>query len=111
MHQLVDRTTRTGAPAWDVVEDTAGLLLGRITQSRAARHGRAFFAALGPDKCDLGRHPTIELAIAAVTADAEVGWPRSPRNPTERYRELYDAPALPLYPLREGVVLRTKPHC
>jgi hypothetical protein len=53
MHQLVDRTTRTGAPAWDVVEDTAGLLLGRITQSRAARHGRAFFAALGPDKCTL----------------------------------------------------------
>lgn len=98
MSRLVDTTTRSGGPRWDVVED-AGTLLGRLTQSRAGRHGRAFYAAIGPDGCDLGRHPTIELAVSAVTADAAAGWPRSPRAPKERYRELYDAPAPPLYPL------------
>jgi hypothetical protein len=70
-----------------------------ITQSRPARHGRAFIAALGPDKCDLGRHPNFDLAVSAVVADARAGWPRSPRNSKERYRELYDAPAAPLFPL------------
>jgi hypothetical protein len=99
MHRLVDRTTRRGGPRWDVVDDTSGLLLGYITQSRPARHGRAFIAALGPDKCDLGRHPNFELAVSAVVADARAGWPRSPRNSKERYRELYDAPAAPLFPL------------
>jgi hypothetical protein len=63
MHRLVDRTTRRSGPCWDVVDDSASSLLGRITQSRVARHDRAFYAALGPDRCDLGRHPTIELAV------------------------------------------------
>jgi hypothetical protein len=98
MHQLVDRTTRTGGARWDVL-DANDALVGRISQSRAGRHGRAFYAALGPDGCDLGRHPTIELAVDAVVADAASGWARSPRNPTERYRELYDSPMLPVYPL------------
>jgi hypothetical protein len=111
MHKLIDRTSRSastgssvraGTHRWDVVDDADSALLGRITQSRAARHGRAFFAALGPDNCDLGRHPTIELAVDAVLADATAGWPRSARNPTEKYRELYDGPALPIYPLRKG---------
>jgi hypothetical protein len=110
MHRLVDRTTRRGVRCWDVVDDTEGRLLGRITQSRAARHGRAFFAALGPDQCDLGRHPTIELAIDAVVADAKGGWPRSPRNPKERYRELYDSPAPPLYPLTAGAESVAEAH-
>ena len=101
MHHLVDRTTRSGGSRWDVVDDTNGLL-GRITQSRAGRQGRAFYAALGPDSCDLGRHPTIELAVEAVVADATAGWPRSPRNPKERYRELYDAPSAPVYPVLGG---------
>jgi hypothetical protein len=96
MHHLVDRTGRSGISRWDVVDET-GLLLGQISQARAARHGRAFYAAIGPDGCDLGRHPTIDLAVAAVIKDAEAGWPRSPRNPKERYRELYDAPAEPVY--------------
>jgi hypothetical protein len=96
MHHLVDRTTRTGASRWDVVDDNDELL-GRISQSRAGRQGRAFYAAVGPDGCDLGRHPTVELAVAAVVADAEAGWPRSPRNPNERYRELYDGPAGPVH--------------
>jgi hypothetical protein len=99
MSRLVETTTRSGGPRWDVVDD-AGTLLGRLTQSRAGRHGRAFYAAIGPDGCDLGRHPSIELATSAVTADAAAGWPRSPRTPKERYRELYDAPAPPLYPLK-----------
>jgi hypothetical protein len=100
MHHLIERTTRVGAPRWDVLDDE-GTLLGRLTQSRAGRHGRVFYAATGPDGCDLGRHPTIELAISAVTADAAAGWPRSPRTPKERYRELYDAPMPPLYPLKD----------
>jgi hypothetical protein len=96
MHHLVDRTGRSGICRWDVV-DEVGVLLGQISQARAARHGRAFFAALGPDWCDLGRHPSIDLAVAAVVSDADAGWPRSPRNPKERYRELYDAPAEPIF--------------
>jgi hypothetical protein len=95
MHQLVGRTTRTGGARWDVIDD-GDVLLGRITQSRSGRRGRAFYAALGPDGCDLGRHAEIELAVAAVVADAAAGWPRSPRNLKEKYRELYDAPAPPI---------------
>jgi hypothetical protein len=96
MHQLVDRSTRVGPRRWDVV-DEGGVLLGRIAQAKAGRHGRAFYAALGPDSCDLGYHPTVELASAAVVADAAAGWPRSPRNPKEKFRELYDAPMEPVY--------------
>jgi hypothetical protein len=99
MHRLIERTARVGPPRWDVVDDS-DTLLGRLVQSRAGRHGRAFYAAIGPDGCDLGRHPTIELATDAVTADAAAGWPRSPRTPKERYRELYDAPMPPLFPLK-----------
>jgi hypothetical protein len=94
MHQLVDRTNRTGGSRWDVVGHD-NVLLGRLSQSRSGRHGRAFYAALGPDGCDLGRHPTIELAVDAVVADAVSGWARSPRNPTERYRELCDSQCCP----------------
>jgi hypothetical protein len=97
MHHVVDRTTRSGGSRWDVIEDAGDLLLGRITQARGGRQGRAFYASFGPDGCDLGRHPTIELAVDAITADAAAGWPRSPRNVKERYRELYDGPAEPVY--------------
>lgn len=99
MHRLIERTARAGPLRWDVVDDN-GTLLGRLVQSRAGRHGRAFYAATGPDGCDLGRHPSIELATDAVTVDAAAGWPRSPRTPKERYRELYDGPMPPLYPLK-----------
>jgi hypothetical protein len=102
MHHLVDRTTRSGGSRWDVVYDT-GVILGRITQSRAGRHGRRFYAALGPDDCDLGYHPTIELAVAAVLADANASWPRSPHNAKERYRELYDSPEAPVFPVGRNV--------
>jgi hypothetical protein len=99
MHHVVDRTTRSGGSCWDVFDDADGVLLGRITQSRGGRQKRAFYASLGPDGCDLGRHPTIDLAVDAVTADAAAGWPRSPRNLNERYRELYDGPAEPVHPI------------
>ena len=98
MYRLLDRTTQMGGPLWDVVGD-AGMLLGRIAQTRGSRQKRTFFAALGPDGCDLGRFAKIDPAIGAVVADAEAGWPRSPRNPVEKYREIYDGPALPLYPM------------
>jgi hypothetical protein len=98
MHQLVDRTTRTGGFRWDVINDV-DMLLGQITQSRPGRQGRVFYAAAGPDGYDLGHHPTVELAVAAIATDAGASWPRSPRNPNERYRELYDGPAAPVYPI------------
>jgi hypothetical protein len=101
MRQLVDRTARRGPLIWDVLDDF-GFLAGRITRSRAARHGKAFYAALGPDGCDLGFHPTVELATDAVVNDAAEGWPRSPRHPSERYRQLCDSPDLPVYPVRRG---------
>ena len=103
MHHLIDRTPRQGPLRWDVVSET-GEILGRVTQTRGGRHGRAFYAAVGPDGCDLGRHPTLELATHAVVADAEAGWPRSPRNPKERYRDLYDGPGEPIYPASVGPV-------
>ena len=99
MQHLVEKTERANAPQWDVVND-AGRVLGRLAQSRVGRQGRTFYAAVGPDGCDLGRHPTIELATDAVVVDAMAGWPRSPRTPTERYRELYDAPEPPIYPMQ-----------
>lgn len=98
MHRLVDRTTRVGVGRWDVVDDD-GILLGRLSQTRGGRHGYAMFAAVGPDGCDLGRHSDLGHATGSVIEDASGGWPRSPRNPKERYRELYDGPTPPLYPI------------
>jgi hypothetical protein len=98
VYQLINRAPYQGSPRWDVVSENDGLL-GRISPTRGGRHGRTFYAAAGPDGCNLGRHPTVELATMAVVADAEAGWPRSPRNPKERYRELYDGSRLQVHPV------------
>jgi hypothetical protein len=101
MHHLIDRTQHSASPRWDVVGET-NELFGRVAQTRGGRHERPFYAALGPDRCDMGRHPNIKIATDAIVADAAAGWLRSPRNSTERYRELYDGPREPIYPIGAG---------
>jgi hypothetical protein len=89
--QLIENTTRPRYPHWQVADD-AGTELGTVTMTRLGRHGRHFYDARAVDGCDLGAHPNREDAVSEVVEDAEAGRPRSPRNPSERYRPLYDGP-------------------
>ena len=89
--QLIEKTTRPRNPHW-VVADDAGTVLGTVALTRLGRQGREFYDARAVDRCDLGAHRDRADAIAEVVSDAEAGCPRSPRNPGERYRPLYDGP-------------------
>jgi hypothetical protein len=94
--QLIDETTRPRYPHWRVTDD-AGTELGTVALTRLGRQAREFYCARAVDGCDLGLHRDRADAIAAVVTDAEEGHPRSARNPTQRYRPLYDGPE-PLRP-------------
>jgi hypothetical protein len=86
-----ETTRRPAHPTWDVV-DNAGAIVGTVALTRLGRQGREFYDARAVDGCDLGAHPKWEDAVAEVAADAEAGCPRSPRNPGQRHRPLYDGP-------------------
>ena len=89
--RLIEKTTRPRHPHWQVVDDT-GAVLGTVALTRLGRQGREFYDAHAADGCDLGAHPIREDAVAEVVADAAAGCPRSPRNPRDRYRALFDGP-------------------
>ena len=89
--RLIEKTTRPNHPHWQVVDDT-GVVLGTVARTRLGRQGREFYDARATDGCDLGAHPVKDDAAAEVLADAAAGSPRSPRNPRDRYRPLFDGP-------------------
>jgi len=95
--KLIEKTTKPRHPHWVVVADD-GIDVGTVALTRLGRQGREFYDARSSDGCDLGAHPNKDDAYQAVVDDANAGHPRSPRNPGERYRPLYDGPD-PLYPL------------
>jgi hypothetical protein len=89
--RIVDTTTRVNHPTWELRDDD-GALVGTLARRLLGKGHRPFYAAKALDGCDLGSHEDWDRAVAAVADDAEAGRPRSPRNPTERYRPLYDGP-------------------
>jgi len=98
--QLIEKTTNPRHPHWVVVGDH-GLDVGTVTLTRLGRQGRVFYDARSSDGCDLGAHPKMDDAVDVVLDDARAGHPRSPRNPGERHRPLYDGPE-PVYPQTAG---------
>jgi len=87
----VETTRRPAHPTWNAVDDD-GVVVGTVAMTRLGRQGREFYDARATDGADLGAHPRWEDAVAEVAVDAETGSLRSPRNPGQRYRPLYDGP-------------------
>lgn len=79
------------------ITNATGKVIGHIRQVHLGKHKRVFWDARALDGCDLGAHVSRVETEWAIRDDNDAGRPRSPSQPAERYRPVYNSAEKPTY--------------